>query len=102
MKKISFFTCSILIPVFSFCATWSVGASQTYTLPSQVRLLVNDGDTIYIDGGIYTNDATKWTKKNLKFIGLGTGNNRTILRYTSDIPNGKGIFMLLSSASPHL
>jgi len=70
-----------------------VGATRTYTLPSQVRLLVQDGDTIYIDGGIYSNDATKWIRKNLTFIGLGTGVNRTILRYTGDIPNGKGIFV---------
>jgi hypothetical protein len=77
----------------SNAAVWHVGAAQTYTLPSQVRTLVQDGDTIYIDGGIYANDATKWVNKNLKFIGLGTGSNRTIMQYTGDIPNGKGIFV---------
>ena len=73
--------------------TWAVGASQTYIMPSAVKNLVQDGDTIYIDGGIYLNDATKWSKKNLKFIGLGTVSNRTILQYSGDIPNGKGIFV---------
>lgn len=94
MKKIIPF----ILSVSSFAlpaeaTTWQVGSTQTYTLPSQVKPLVNDGDTIYIDGGVYLNDATKWTKKNLKFIGLGTGNNRTIIRYNGDIPNGKGIFV---------
>ncbi|HEY0047611.1 MAG TPA: T9SS type A sorting domain-containing protein [Flavobacterium sp.] len=94
MKLLLLLSGLLLITSYSSNATvWNVGATQTYTLPSQVRLLVQDGDTIYIDGGIYANDATKWTKKNLKFIGLGTGNNRTILKYTGNIPNGKGIFV---------
>ncbi len=74
-------------------SVWNIGATRTYTLPSQIKALVGDGDTIYIDGGVYSNDATKWNNKNLKFIGLGTTVNRTILRYTGDIPNGKGIFV---------
>ncbi len=78
---------------YAFAGTWHIGSTQTYTLPSQVKNLVQDGDTILIDGGIYTNDATKWTKKNLKIIGLGTGDNRTILQYNDEIPNGKGIFV---------
>jgi hypothetical protein len=84
---------------------WNVGAGQNYTLPSQLQFLVNDGDTIYIDGGTYTNDACKWNNRNLKIIGLGTGNNRTILQYTLDIPNGKGIFVFESpglSDNPYL
>lgn len=74
-------------------SVWNVGLSRIYSLPGQVRLLVQDGDTIYIDGGIYVNDAVKWNNKNLKFIGLGTDTNRTILQYNGDIPNGKGIFV---------
>ena len=87
---------SLLLTIFaqySFATVWLVGSTQTYTLPSQVSTLVQDGDTIYIDGGVYANDATKWPKKNLKFIGLGTSGNRTVLQYTGDIPNGKGIFV---------
>ncbi len=83
----------------SSATVWNVGATQTYTLPSQVNPLVQDGDTVYIDGGVYANDATKWTKKNLKFIGLGTGINRTVLQYTGDIPNGKGIFVFETPAT---
>lgn len=84
---------SILISSKGFASFWNVGPSRTYTLPSQIKTLVHDGDTIFIDGGIYSNDATKWVNKNLTFIGLGTGGNRTLLRYTGDIPNGKGIFV---------
>jgi hypothetical protein len=81
--------------MISFCnaTVWMVGSSQKYTTPSKIRLLVQDGDTIYLEGGIYVNDATKWRNKNLKFFGLGVGSNRTILRYSGDIPNGKGIFV---------
>ena len=87
-----------LLPIFlitSFCSatSWNVGPTQTYTLPSQVKNLVADGDTIFIDGGIYMNDATKWTNKNLVFIGLGTGSTRTVLRHTGNISNSKGIFV---------
>jgi hypothetical protein len=84
--------------ITSYCSAteWYVGATRTYTLPSQVRNLVADNDTVYLDGGVYLNDATKWTKKNLKFIGLGTGGNRSILRHTGDIANGKGIFVFES------
>ena len=93
MKKLFLVLIYSLSTGSGIAATWNVGPSQTYTLPSQVRLLVQDGDTIYIDGGIYVNDATKWNKNNLKFIGLGTGINRTVLQYTGNIPNGKGIFV---------
>lgn len=83
----------LLINSYCFAAEWYIGATRTYTMPSQVRTLVADNDTVYLDGGVYLNDATKWSKKNLKFIGLGTGNNRSILRHSGDIANGKGIFV---------
>jgi hypothetical protein len=84
---------SLLITLTTTATEWYVGATRTYTLPSQVKNLVADNDTIYLDGGIYANDATKWTKKNLRFIGLGTGTNRSILQHSGDIANGKGIFV---------
>lgn len=93
MKKSLLLLASCFIATFSNATIWHVGPTQTYTVPSQVRLLVQDGDTVHIDGGIYMNDAAKWPKKNLKFIGLGTGSNRTRLQYTGDIPNGKGIWV---------
>lgn len=94
MKKIySILNLIFLTAIHCSGTVWQVGSSLTYTQPSQLRLLVQDGDTIYIEGGIYPNDATKWIKNDLKFIGLGTDSNRTILQYTGNIPNGKGIFV---------
>ncbi len=79
--------------------TWKVGAAQTYTTPSAVVSLVQNNDTIKIDGGVYLNDPVIWTKNNLVFIGLGTGLNRTIMRWTGgDISNGKGIWVFANPA----
>src|SRR3954467_2361430 len=91
--KLTLLSVIILFTHAAFSTAWNVGAGRTYTKPSQVATLVQNGDTIYIDGGIYANDAVKWTKKNLVFIGLGTAGNRTTLQYSGDIPNGKGIFV---------
>lgn len=85
---------------FANAVTWKVGATQTYTTPSAVVNLVQNNDTIKIDGGVYLNDPVIWTKKNLVFIGLGTGSNRSIMRWTGgDIANGKGIWVF---ANPSL
>ena len=78
---------------FLSAKVWHVGATQTYKVPSAVQSLISDGDTIYIDGGLYSNDAVIWAKKDLKFIGLGTSDNPTILQYTGNIPNEKGIWV---------
>ncbi len=83
----------VLQSIVCFSTKWNVGPSKTYTVPSAVRLLVADGDSVYIDGAVYTNDAVKWPKKNLKFFGLGTVMVPTVLQYTGDIPNGKGIWV---------
>ena len=93
MKRYILSLIAFIISQYSFATVWQVGSTQTYTMPSQINNLVEDGDTIYIDGGIYANDATKWNNRNLKLIGLGTGANRTILQYNGNIPNGKGIFV---------
>ncbi len=93
MKRLAILTIYSLISLTCFSITWHVGPTQTYTLPSQIKPLVENGDTIYIDSGVYNNDAVKWNKSNLKIIGLGSAGNRTILRYTGNIPNGKGIFV---------
>lgn len=93
MKKIILGLIALFIFDFAFAKSWHVGPARTYTTPSSVQSLVNDGDTIYIDGGIYQNDAVTWTHKNLKFIGLGTPLNPVILEYSGNIPNNKGIWV---------
>jgi hypothetical protein len=49
---------------------WDVGASRSYTLPSQVSALVANGDTVNIDAGSYVDCAT-WTRSNLLLRGVG-------------------------------
>lgn len=94
MTKNSLILLAALFCLYTLQANvYNVGPTRTYTLPSQVKPLLADGDTVYIDGGVYLNDAVKWSKKNLKFIGLGNKANPTIVRYTGDIPNGKGIWV---------
>lgn len=51
--------------------TFPVGPSQTYTAPSAVAALVQDGDTVLIDAGTYTGDVAVWTKNNLLLRGVG-------------------------------
>ncbi|MEP6793749.1 MAG: right-handed parallel beta-helix repeat-containing protein, partial [Saprospiraceae bacterium] len=80
----------------AFPNTWNIGPTRAYNLPSEIKNLVQTGDTIFLDAGIYTNDATKWTKNNLSFIGLGNG---AVLQYTGDISNGKGIWVFESPGS---
>ena len=67
MKKIFLLMACAFTICYCKATIWHVGPAQTYTLPSQIKNLVHDGDTIYIDGGVYANDATKWTNKNLQF-----------------------------------
>lgn len=80
--------------------TWKIGAAQTYTSCSSIVNLVQNFDTIKIDGGVYLNDPVQWTKNNLVFIGLGTGTNRSIMKWTGgDIANGKGIWVFGNAAT---
>lgn len=52
-------------------AVWIVGPTRTYTLPSQVSSLVQNGDTVLIDGGVYNSDVAHWTANNLLLKGTG-------------------------------
>jgi len=59
--------------VFSFAAhgaVWHVGATQTYTMPSQVSTLMQNGDTVNIDAGVYASDVAHWTANNLVLRGV--------------------------------
>src|ERR1017187_4338120 len=50
--------------------TWLVGATRTYTKPSQVSALVKNGDTVAIDSGLYSSDVAYWTANNLVLTGV--------------------------------
>ena len=55
----------------AFGTTWNVGPTHTYTLPSQVSTLVQNGDTVLIDAGVYNSDVARWTANNLVLRGNG-------------------------------
>ena len=57
----------------SHATVWQVGPTHTYTKPSQVSSLVQNGDTVDIDAGTYTADVCHWTANNLLLRGVGTG-----------------------------
>lgn len=58
-------TLCILFCLSAQATIWHVGATQTYTMPSQVALLVNHGDTVNIDAGTYNSNVCAWNKNNL-------------------------------------
>ncbi|MGZ4044444.1 MAG: hypothetical protein ACXVO9_14670, partial [Bacteroidia bacterium] len=98
MKKLIAFLSILQLSAHAF--TWKVGASQTYTTPSAIVNLVQDNDTIKFDAGVYLNDPVTWTKKKLVFIGLGTGSNRSVMKWNAgDISNGKGLWVFANPAS---
>src|SRR5262249_30378794 len=44
--------------------------SRTYTKPSQVATLVQNGDTVLIDAGTYSADVARWSAHNLVLKGV--------------------------------
>ncbi len=61
----------LFITCFLQAATWLVGATRTYTMPSQVSSLVGNGDTVLIDVGIYYSDVAYWGADDLVLRGSG-------------------------------
>ncbi len=76
--------------------SWYVGSSRQYKACSEVSGLVNDGDSIFIDGGNYINDIqVRWGKNNLFIKGInGTPILKAGDKIANDQSNGKGIFVL--------
>jgi hypothetical protein len=86
MKKIFVFFTFLVITFSSSAKIYKVGAGKTYTLPSQVANLVNNGDTVDIDAGTYSDCAT-WTQNNLLLRGVGG------MAHIKDVVcSGKGIW----------
>ncbi|MBA3704346.1 MAG: T9SS type A sorting domain-containing protein [Bacteroidetes bacterium] len=86
MKKNYIFFFLLGITISSYAKIYKVGSTRTYTLPSQVAGLVNDGDTVDIDTGTYSDCAT-WNKNNLLLRGIGG------MAHIKDVVcSGKGIW----------
>ena len=68
-----FITSAIALLLFhtTHATTWQVGPTRTYTKPSAVASLVQNGDTVDIDSATYTADVCSWTKNNLVLRGKG-------------------------------
>ena len=60
----------VLVTSIAECTIWKVGSTRTYTLPSQVSTLVQNGDTVEIDSGIYSSDVAYWAASNLLLKGV--------------------------------
>ncbi len=70
MKKNYFVFAFLFATTSSYATIYKVGPSRTYTVPSQVAGLVNNGDTVDIDAAIYSDCAT-WNKNDLLLRGVG-------------------------------
>lgn len=71
MKNIYFLLLTLMFINHGYAKIWKVGPTKTYTKPSQVSSLVQDGDTVEIDAGTYASDVAKWTANNLLLKGVG-------------------------------
>jgi hypothetical protein len=76
-------------------AVLSVGLGKTYSTISAAIAASNNGDTINVDAGTYTNDYASITK-NITLQGVG---GMVKLVSTGLIPNGKGIFIINSNVT---
>ena len=61
----------LMISFNTYSVNWLVGPARSYTMPSQVSGLVNNGDTVSIDAGVYNSDVAHWTANNLLLRGVG-------------------------------
>jgi len=88
--------CLLLIgySIGTYATIWQVGPTRTYTVPSAVTSLVNDGDTVQIDTGTYT-DCAVWTKSNLLLQGVGNGYAHCI----NSVCGYKGIWVINAGAN---
>ena len=61
----------LVLSINASAVVWQVGSTHTYTLPSQVSMLVQNGDTVDIDAGNYPSDVCRWQANNLLLRGVG-------------------------------
>jgi hypothetical protein len=80
-----------LLPLSLWATIWQVGPSRTYTTPSAVSTLVNDGDTVEMDAAVYLGDVCTWTNNNLLLKGIG---GRAHLKANGNNAQGKGTWVL--------
>jgi len=91
--------CLVALAVFGLPAmatVWPVGPGWSYELPSEVALLVGDGDTVLIDAGTYA-DVCSWRAHDLLLRGLG---GRAVLDADGmSLAEGKAIWVIKGSSA---
>lgn len=92
--KPSFLLFCCLFSISCFANTWQVGPTRTYTKPSQVSNLVQNGDTVLIDAGTYANDVARFTAHNLLLRGVG---GLAHLQCGGTVYGGKAIWVLVGN-----
>lgn len=90
MRKLALLLLSA-ISIHASATTWLVGPTQTYTTPSDVSTLVQNGDTVLIDAGLYESDVAKWTADDLVIKGVG---GMAQLFSNGLVHSGKGIWLI--------
>ena len=75
----------------AFATIWQVGPTHTYTMPSQVSTLVQSGDTVAIDSGLYAGDVAHWTANDLVLKGVG---GMARLHSGGNVWGGKAIWVI--------
>ncbi len=71
MKKQLFLLLLLLCSAYVEARIIQVGPGRTYTRPSQVENVIQDGDTIEIDAAEYVGDVVLWNRNNLLIRGVG-------------------------------
>jgi len=77
--------------LLSHADIWQVGPNKPYSKPSEVAQLVNDGDTVEIDAGLYVGDVAGWTANNLLIRGI---NGIVHLKAEGAAYGGKAIWVI--------
>lgn len=78
----------------AYSNTWQIGATHSYTKPSQISSLVQNGDTILIDAGLYANDVARWTAHHLVIKGVG---GLAHLKSGGNVYGGKAIWVIVGN-----
>jgi hypothetical protein len=81
----------LLLVTSAHAKTWLVGPTRQYTVPSAVMNLVDDGDTVLIDSGLYTGDVGVWTNNDLV---LRCPDGMARFNANGNIAQEKGIWVL--------
>ncbi len=93
MKQTFFASIFVLVFINTATATdFRVGPTRQYISPSKVMALVQDGDTVEIDAGLYSGDVGTWTKSDLLIRGVG--GQYAHLDANGKNASGKGIWVI--------